>query len=68
MMCPVPGCDRSRRPSQVMCRTHWFRVPKPLRDQIWFEYRSHRGSGAHLALILEAVVAVAEKESANGPV
>lgn len=34
-VCPVPDCADTRRRNQIMCRTHWFRVPKALRDRIW---------------------------------
>ncbi len=33
--CPVPGCEQIRKMNQMMCRAHWFRVPKDLRDRIW---------------------------------
>ena len=33
--CPVPGCGLGRKGNQIMCRTHWFRVPKAARDRIW---------------------------------
>jgi hypothetical protein len=28
-----------------MCRRHWYRVPKHLRDQVWVTWRS--GQGTH---------------------
>ncbi len=33
--CPVAGCEDRRRPYQMMCRRHWFRVPKDVRDRVW---------------------------------
>ena len=30
-------------PSRLMCRRHWYRVPKPLRDQVWATWRSGQG-------------------------
>lgn len=38
--CPVPDCDLPRKQNQMMCRTHWFRVPKELRDRIWKSVRA----------------------------
>jgi hypothetical protein len=28
-------CEKEVPLNQGMCRTHWFKVPKPLRDTIW---------------------------------
>ena len=32
--CDAPGCDVPVRRGILMCRPHWFQVPKPLRDAI----------------------------------
>ena len=32
--CDAPGCDTQVRRGILMCRSHWFQVPKPLRDAI----------------------------------
>lgn len=37
--CPVPGCEAPRKVNQMMCRTHWFRVPKAVRDSVWATVR-----------------------------
>jgi hypothetical protein len=26
-------------PEMLMCRKHWYMVPKPIRDRVWAEYR-----------------------------
>lgn len=57
--CPVPGCLRLRRPGHVMCRHHWYMVPKSVRDQVWREYRAATGSAEHLQAIRIAIGAVA---------
>lgn len=33
--CPVDGCPKGRRSSQLMCKRHWYMVPKELRDRVW---------------------------------
>ncbi len=33
--CPIPDCMLPRKHNQMMCRTHWMRVGKALRDRIW---------------------------------
>jgi hypothetical protein len=40
--CPVDGCEERHPRSLMMCRDHWFAVPKPLRDEVWESYR-HEG-------------------------
>lgn len=41
--CPVAGCTNKHDRSMLMCRGHWFSVPKPLRDELWRAYRSEEG-------------------------
>jgi hypothetical protein len=38
-VCAVPKCGREIAPHLLMCRWHWFAVPKPLRDEVWRTYR-----------------------------
>jgi hypothetical protein len=38
--CPVPGCGEMIDPSRLMCRPHWYLVPKRLRDWVWATGRS----------------------------
>jgi hypothetical protein len=33
--CRVEHCSLDANPGQLMCRAHWFSLPKPLRDAIW---------------------------------
>ena len=37
--CHAKGCTREVPPSMLMCRKHWFMVPKALRDEVWRTYR-----------------------------
>jgi hypothetical protein len=37
--CHWPGCQKSVPPAMWGCKTHWFRLPKRLRDLIWATYR-----------------------------
>ena len=53
--CPVKGCGRGRRPSEVVCSPHWKTVPRPLRDEVWRLFRTERGSLAHLVACREVV-------------
>ena len=36
--CHWPGCTTQVPPAMWGCRTHWFRLPKALRDRIWRAY------------------------------
>lgn len=65
--CHATGCRQSVPPEMLMCRRHWFAVPKPLRDRVWATYR--RGqcedmnpSVEYLQAAKAAVVSVAERE------
>ncbi|HEX5190683.1 MAG TPA: hypothetical protein VFW16_14135 [Streptosporangiaceae bacterium] len=58
--CVIPRCDRQIDPSRLMCRTHWYMVPKELRDRVWATWRSGQGAftGDHLDAVRLAVAAV----------
>jgi hypothetical protein len=51
--CAVTGCSEHIDPSRLMCRGHWYRVPRQLRDLVWATWRS--GEGALSPEHLEAV-------------
>ena len=51
--CAVTGCSEHVDPSRLMCREHWYRVPRQLRDVVWATWRS--GAGALSPEHLEAV-------------
>lgn len=36
--CHWPGCDKQVPPAMWGCKTHWFRLPKVLRDAVWATY------------------------------
>lgn len=37
--CPVKGCENKHTRSVMMCRAHWFSLPKPLRDEVYRAFR-----------------------------
>jgi len=39
-LCCHPTCQEPTKTGQLMCRSHWFGLPKPLRDAIWATWRS----------------------------
>jgi hypothetical protein len=59
--CPVEGCTNQHDRSLLMCRPHWFMVPKPLRDELWGAYRSTEGIlGERYSKARDACIAAAE--------
>lgn len=37
--CHWPGCEKQVPPAMWGCKTHWFRLPRNLRNDIWASYR-----------------------------
>lgn len=65
--CHAIGCSRNVPPEMLMCRQHWFMVPKSLRDRVWTTYKTGQcdsldPSNAYCEAARSAVIAVAEKE------
>lgn len=65
--CHAIGCDAQVPPAMLMCRAHWFAVPKPLRQEVWRLYRRGQEitkdpSPEYLAAARAAVDAVAASE------
>lgn len=64
--CPVEGCPNYHGTDQVLCRGHWFKSPKALRDAVWESYRARdreRSFGAIRSLLnwhAEAVTPASE--------
>jgi hypothetical protein len=57
--CPVPGCRDQIDASRLMCRRHWYLVPKQIRDRVWATWRSGQGalSKEHLEMVRMAITA-----------
>jgi hypothetical protein len=70
--CPVDGCEARILPGLLMCRAHWYRVPRPLRAEVneaWAAFRRVRRHNPHLVaafarynLVAAAAIAAAEPE------
>lgn len=39
--CPVVDCGIHIIPSLFACKTHWFKLPKTLRDDIWTAWNAN---------------------------
>lgn len=65
--CHAIGCAIAVDPGLLMCRRHWFMVPKKLRKEVWHHYRKgqevdKRPSAEYLAAAKAAIAAVAKHE------
>lgn len=38
-VCHARGCPVHVQPEMLMCKRHWFMVPKRIRDAVWATYR-----------------------------
>lgn len=36
--CHWPGCNKQVPPAMWGCKSHWFKLPQRLRNQIWANY------------------------------
>lgn len=44
--CPIDGCDVEINTLQLlMCREHWFMVPRELRAEVWAAWRGRQSAG-----------------------
>ncbi|MBO0820990.1 MAG: hypothetical protein J2P26_09095 [Nocardiopsaceae bacterium] len=58
--CRIPGCPAPVSTRRLMCRPHWYQVPKHLRDQVWATWRSGAGilDPAYRQAVRQAVATV----------
>ena len=45
--CRVRGCTNWHDRDQLCCKRHWFMLPKPVRDRIWWLYRNDPSGEEH---------------------
>jgi hypothetical protein len=61
--CPATGCPQRVADHMLMCRPHWYMVPRELREPVWDAWQSGAGAGTeeHNDAIRAAVAAVNAK-------
>ena len=66
--CPAAGCDRKIGYGLLMCRSHWYMVPKSIRDTVWKAWEHGEGAGTpgHSAAIRAAIKSVNDRLAAKG--
>jgi hypothetical protein len=57
--CPIPGCLSQIDPTRLMCRDHWYLVPKQIRDRVWATWQSGQRafSPEHKEAVRKAIAA-----------
>jgi hypothetical protein len=70
--CHAHCCDVAVPPKLLMCKRHWYMVPKDLRDAVWLTYRPGQEidkspTMEYLETAHEAINAVAVKEGHEPP-
>jgi hypothetical protein len=58
--CPIDGCTERHARTKLMCRDHWYMVPKELRDAVWKAYRGAGVFSEEYAEARDAAIAAAE--------
>lgn len=58
--CPAAGCPQKVADHLLMCRPHWYKVPRDLRNAVWAAWRNGAGAGTpeHRRAIADAIAAV----------
>ena len=67
-VCHAENCKVQVPPKLLMCRRHWFMVPKLLRDRVWATYRpgqeiDKRPTREYLEAATAAIEAVYRREN-----
>lgn len=66
-LCHARGCPRRVSPAMLMCRRHWWMVPKDIREAVWASYQpgqeiGKEPSGEYITAARAAIDAVAKRE------
>ena len=64
-VCHAVGCSAPIGQKALMCRDHWFMIPKGLRDKLWAELYScpaGKATQSYLAAAKECITFVAHQE------
>jgi len=64
--CPSPGCPHKVPSHKFACHTHWFSIPKEIRDDIWAGYREEPLGERHTAAMEAATAFLEDEVEANG--
>lgn len=62
-ICEVPGCSTPTRPYDLMCRTHWYKVPAPIRRAVLHSWQY--GNATQHAAAKKAAIEAVERQEAS---
>src|SRR6266487_2367762 len=66
--CHWPGCERQVPPAMWGCKTHWFKLPRHIRDNIWRTFRpGQEKDWTPSSAYIEAAKEAQEWIAANSP-
>lgn len=51
MSCPIDECVETITSERVMCRRHWYMVPRDLRSEVWDAWRERLESPLDQSLV-----------------
>lgn len=60
--CPIKGCPADIPSRLLMCRDHWYLVPRELRDEVWRTHREHGVLSAEYSAARDAAIAAVETQ------
>ncbi len=60
--CPAKGCSRRIPDHLLMCRNHWFMVPRMMRSAVWAAYDGGAGVGTSKLLMAQSAAIEAVNE------
>ena len=66
--CAAGDCREIVPVGMLMCRAHWFQVPKHIRDRVWSAVRARQRNeqgarAAHLGAVKEAIKSLKKGEN-----
>lgn len=66
--CPASGCTLNVATHKLLCRTHWYMVPRALREAVYAAWANGIGAGSpsHRAACADAIEAVNGLIAAQG--
>jgi hypothetical protein len=58
--CPKNGCTKNVPVEMLACSSHWYEVPKPIRQAVWRAWDNGLGAGspAHRRAVAAAIRAM----------
>jgi hypothetical protein len=56
--CPAPGCPHRVPFERFACKSHWFTIPRDLRNRLWREWDANPGADSYFAVRAECLAAL----------